>query len=237
MMKKSCSVILLILLFSGNYFAQVAKDDFMRINSAYVEHPRLSIKIKYEVYKNKDSKLPFSTETGEVKCKDKVRYSRVGNIENIEKENYRLIVDHEDKNISLLGITGSNQASALLPIDLEKLLGLCSKVEFQPLQNNQNCYRMLLPGEEYGEIKLIYNAKTFFIEKLILQYAKKENLEGTDAGPKEAPRMEISYMNYSTDPEFGNTPFNYDAFLEKKNGKLVARNAYKTYTVNEQLFN
>lgn len=238
---KSVKSIMLLLLFSFAFrgFSQVAKNDFASINKAYADQEQLSVKVTYQVFRNKTTPVAFSTEKGEVKQKGILRYTRTGDIETVETETYRLIVDHEDKNISLLDIISrenkNEEMKTVSPVELDELIAMCSKVEFKKLNSTQNCYTLIIPDEQYQEVKLIYNAKNFFIEKLILYYSEKQNLEGKDDGLMEAPRVEITYSDFNTHPDFDQTPFSYNSFLEKRNGKLLAKAAYKAYTVNDQL--
>jgi hypothetical protein len=239
-MKRIGYILLIFSCFTIELFSQVAKDDFASINKAYAAQKQLSMKVKYEVYKNKTTTTVFSTETGEIKQNGTAKYTRTGNIETVETETYRLLIDHEDKNISLLGIsndeTEMNKNKEISPVDLEKIISICSKVEFKKINDTQNSYTLVMPGEEYEAVQIIYNVKTFFIEKMILQYAEKQNLDEKQEGKKETPRMEITYSDFNTNPDYKKTPFNYDAFIEKRNGKLVAKTAYKEYTVNDQSF-
>lgn len=244
MIRSIRSIVLILSLLAGKSFSQVAKDDFEKISKAYAASPHLSMKMKYEVYKNKTTTVVLSTETGILKRKDKIQYSRIGKIETVENDRYHMIVDHEDKNISLLGIrvvegnrNQQKEETAISLFEMEKMLALCSKVEFKKWNAVQNAYTLVLPDNEYDEVQVIFNARTFFIEKLILFYAEKQNLEEIKNGLKESPRMEISYSDIDTNPDFENTPFSYDAFLEKQNGKLVAKAAYKDYEIHDQLFN
>jgi hypothetical protein len=238
MKQNSIIIIFLLLGITCNSLSQVAKEDFARINKIYAEHPRISVKMKYEVFKNRSAVTALSSETGEVKKKEGASYDRIGPIETITNKEYKLIVDHDDKNISILGILQGEKSSDkdLYPVDLEKLIGVCEKVEFKKLNEKQACYTMTIPGTGYEEVKMIYNTTSFLIEKLILYSNEKQNLENNDGGAKETPRMEITYSDYQTEPDLKNTPFTYGAFLEKKEGKLVAKPAYQTYTVHEQLF-
>ena len=225
----------ILLLIAANGQSQIAKEDFAAINKAYVTNSHLSMKVKYELYKNKTVNEVFQVETGEIKRNGNNKNTRIGNMETIENEKYRLIVDHEDKNISLLGIITlpgvAVQKEDLYLVNLEKMLAVCSKVEFKEENNDQNSYRLQLPMEEYDEIKITYNKKTFFIEKMILYYQEAQNLEER-GGLKEPPRMEISYYDFNMDPRFTEADFTYHRFLEKRNGKLMGTTAYKTYTVN-----
>lgn len=239
MTKRIHFITILVLALLSNGYAQVAKDDFARINKVYAENSRISVKMTYEVFRNRTATTALNSEKGEMKKKEGVSYSRIGPIETITNKEYKLIVDHEDKNISVLGMQEGQKTEGkeLYPVDLEKLITLCDKVEFKKISDQQASYTLTIPGTGYDEVKMIYNTSTFLIEKMILYSGEKQNLEDTEGGLKEAPRMEISYSEYKTDPDFKNTPFTYGSFLEKRNGKLVAKPVYQTYTVHEQLFN
>jgi hypothetical protein len=221
---------------SVNGNSQTAKEDFAKINNAYVNNSQLSMKVKYELYKNNLAKEVFQVETGEIKRNGNNKYTKIGNIETIENDKYRVIVDHDDKNISLLStITVADETpkkEELYLVNLEKMLAICSKVEFKEENKVQNSYLLMLPNEEYSEIKIIVNKKTFFIEKMILYYSKEQNIEDKEDGSKEPPRMEISYYDFNLKPQYTDADFTYYKFLEKRNGKLLATPAFKTYTVN-----
>ena len=237
-MRQQRSVIYFLILLPCICFSQVAKDDFMRINNTYQSSEEVSFKASYQAFSNHTVQTPLSTESGEVKKKGDASYSRIGSIETIVNEHYRVIVDHEDKNISVLGIKKQEgkQEKDTYPVDLEKLLALCTKVEFSKTGTEQGCYTIEIPEMEYKQIKLFYNTTSFFIEKIILYYSEKQNLVDGE-GPQDTPRLEISYSDYTTHPDEKQLVFTYDPYLEKQNGKLVAKPAYKSYTVHEQLFN
>lgn len=233
------SLFLFPLLFIQTAFAQVAKDDIAAINKAYIKNKMLAMKTRYEVFKNRDTDVAFQEETGEIKKYGNLMYSRIGDIETIQNTSYYLIADHEDKNISLLGQKiQQNQFPEPGPDftgKLEKLLSLCSKVEFKKENKTQNSYLLSMPYSEYNEMKIFYNKETFVIEKLILYFREAENLEGEKDGIKEIPRVEITYTDINLSPDFKESDFTYDKFLEKVNGKFYCKNPYKKYTLTDHL--
>lgn len=227
-------------LYTGSCIAQIAKDDFAMINKTYDNNSRLSMKMKYEVYQNKDTKSVYQFETGEIEKNGNSKYTRIGEMETIENEKYTLIVDKEDKNISVLGKsigTLPDKAEQLDMANMEQLLTICTKVEFKKENNNQNSYVLSIPNSEYTEVKLVYNSKTFFVEKMILFYNEEQNLEEKDGGLKEAPRVEITYYDFNIKPVFQEKDFTYEKYLVKSKGKFYGKEAYKSYTINENLLN
>jgi hypothetical protein len=241
MSKRFYYTIIVLMVVAGNCVSQVAKEDFAKINKVYSDNHQLSMKMKYEVYKNKNSATALQTETGEVVQAESGKYTRIGKIETIETDQYRLIVDHEEKNMSMLGISNEEQPvakpDASYMVNLEQLLGICSKVEFKKINDSQNNYTMVIPDEEYEEISISFNSTTFFIEKMTLYYKEKQNLEEKENGLKEAPRMEISYYDVNTKPNLKNAVFTYSRFLEKRNGKWIGKAPYQDYKINELSFN
>jgi hypothetical protein len=197
------------------------------------------MKITYELFQNKDTKIPFQKETGELKRDGDLQYSRIGNIEMVRSKNYITIADHGDKNISVLGLSAENENPVMktFMVDIENTLKICTKAEFKKENSTQNSYLLEMPSEEYSQVKIVYNSKTFLIEKLIMFYLKEENLSEEEGGLKEAPRLEITYMNIDTSPKLKALEFTYDKFLEMKSGKLVCREAYKGYELIDQSLN
>ena len=233
-------LISIFLLFTANCFAQIAKDDFAAINKTYSSSNHLSMKMKYEVFKNKNATSALQVENGEVQRNGNASHTRIAKTETIQTDKYTLIVDHEDKNISVLGsdqTKPSENNDKLYMVDLEKLLKLCSKVEFKKENDRQNSYLMAIPSSEYSEVKIIYNKKTMFIEKMVLFYSQAQNLEEKEEAPKEPPRLEITYSEINTNPNFSNDDFTYDKFVEKHNGKFRCKELYKGYTITEDMLN
>jgi hypothetical protein len=230
--------LLLIAVYTGKSISQVVKQDFSAINKAYTDLPQFSMKVKYEMYKNKSIKTVFQTELGEVKQKEHCNYSRVGKVETLSNETYKLIVDHEDKSISLLPVVSEDNSTiteAMYMGNLEQMLSLCERTEFKKETATQNSYTLIIPNDQYTAVQLFYNSKTFFVEKMILFYKQEMNLEEKEGGLKESPRMEITYYDMNVKPTFGKDTFTYDKFLEKRNGKFLATAAYKGYDITEQL--
>ena len=72
---------------------------------------------------------------------------------------------------------------------------------------------------------------------MILYYSDKQNLEGSDDGPKEAPRLEITYYEINNEPHFKEAEFTKENYLIRKNGKWQGSQQYQGYTVDTHLLN
>lgn len=221
--------------------AQNAKDDFLKINQAYQKHTVLHMKMKYEVYKNEQSITPLQTELGEVKLNGSSKYTKISNIETLENNDYTMIVDGNDRHISLLKKKIEKNSPAintdLMKMNLEKLLEQCEKVEYKKEAGNKSSYLLLMPAGEYSRVKIIFNSSTFLIEKMVLYYSQKENLEALEGAEKEAPRLEITYYEVNTRPAFTSKEFAVENYLQKESGKWKGKGMYAGYTVYDSMNN
>ncbi len=222
-------------------FGQVAKEDFEKINKAYAKHSTISMQVTYDLYRNKVDKTVLQSQQGEFKRSGNLYCSRIGTVQTLDTEKYKLILDEEDKNITLLGKDNSTPEEAnrmdVFSMNFDRLLAMCSKVVFKAENESQNSYVLSFENDEYDEMKLVFNKKTFFLEKMLLFYSQAQNMEGEKEDLKEKPRLEITYSNIKLDVRFPENEFSYDKYLIKKDGKLVGKAGYKEYTINDQLFN
>ena len=230
--------VLLFVLKLTEGFSQNAKEDFEKINAAF-DVERLSMRISYDLYKNKDTKIVFQKESGELKQSRTFKWMKVGQVETIETDTYSLIIDHKGKAISMLGKRLNQKEDKNknpFKINLDSILKMCEKVEFKKLNDQQNSYDLVFPLSEYSKIKVVYNSKTFFMEKMILYYNDAQDLEEKKGSPEEAPRLEIVCSDINLDPIFTSNEYTYDTYLEKTaDGKWVCKPAYKGYAVSVHL--
>ncbi len=228
------------LIVANTLFSQNAKEDFEKMNKAF-DVKALSMKIRYDLYKNKDTKILFQKEVAELKQSGNLKWMKIGKMETLETDKYSLLIDHGAKEISLLGKSLNQQNeknSNPFKMNLDSLLKICEKVEFKNENENQNSYELVFPNSEYNKVKVVYNKKTFFIEKLIMYYDEKRKLDENKKEEKEAPRMEILCSEINTNPSFSDTDFTSDKYIEKTvNGKWIAKALYSSYEVHANLLN
>ena len=94
---------LYILLFANCYlFSQDLKIDAEKINQFYSKHPNMSAEIDYNMYENYTSEIVYSKTTASVKKCNGYTYLKLEDMETIKCDDYTLLVDNENKNISLL---------------------------------------------------------------------------------------------------------------------------------------
>lgn len=238
---KQLILFLLILTLGKISMAQTAKDDFAKINDTYAGFKQLSIKIKYELFQNKQTKAPYQTLFGEFKKDGSKTYSVIGPVESVDNEDYLVIVDNEDKSISLLGKSKGSEKikedskNELYLVNMQKLLSMCTKISFKQENEQHSSYMLELDDVQYEKIKITFNRKTFLIEKMVFFYNETENLDGKEDGKKEAPRMEVSYYELNQKPLLSAAVFTYNKFLEKSSNDFKCKEPYKGYEINNHL--
>jgi len=232
-------IIVGVLFFSLNAeytFSQKAKEDILKINKAYIGK-KITMKLNYNLYRNHVTKTVFQNETAEVKQSGDLNWTRIGPIETVTNETYSLIVNNKEKSITMLGKEmNSKKKTDPLGMNLDSLLKRCQKVEFKKVNEHQNSYEFVFPFSEYSKVVIVYNNKTFFIEKMLLFYQEKKKFD--ESGKEEAPRMEITCTEIKTNSRFTANDFTYDNYIEKnKNNKWLCKPAYKGYSVQVQVLN
>lgn len=221
---------------TGYVFSQKPKEDILKINKAYMDK-KITMKLSYSLYKNHAAKNVFQTESAEVKQNGDLNWTRIGPVESITNETYSLIVNHKQKRITMLGKKLNTKSKTNpLGMNLDSILQRCKKVEFKKVNEHQNAYEFVFPFSEYSKVIIVYNNKTFFIEKMVLFYQEKKKFD--ESGKEEAPRLEITCSEIKTNSRFAANDFSYDNYIEKnKNNKWVCKPAYKAYSVQVQLLN
>lgn len=234
-MNKKIQIFFVGLIICVQCIAQNAKEDFLKINKAYLNRS-LSMKVHYEVFKKWEDNVPLEKEEGEIKTNGIYKYTKTGNIETVQNKDYYVIVDHEDKQISLLGTMGQEPKpdERLIMINLDSAIQSCTQVEFHKENKQQNSYTLVFPISEYQKVKIIFNKNTFLIEKMILHYREAEEYDDDSKFP---PRLEITYYDIDTNPTFAEDTFTSNRFLKKENKKYYCRDEYKGYKLTNLSFN
>lgn len=227
--------------------SQKVEEDLKNINLAYKNNLKLTMEIEYKVFKNHFADTPLQTEKGKVVKDGNLLFYNIGSFENIKTNDYTMYIDHEDKIISIFPRSQINAENLsfsrndILSIDFIGILKLCKKVNYFPVGNASGSYELeLSEGAEYSKFILTFNKNSFFIEKMTMFFAQAQNLDEmvVDRGQtKEKPRLEIVYSKISTKPSINKDLFSYEKYLEKRNGSLYSKVAYRDYEVINNLEN
>ena len=101
-----------VFLFTGFVFLMItdvkgqnAEEDFRKINMAYKKNTSIYMNVEYLVYEDSNDKEVFEKESGWVKVKGYLSYKKIGNHEIVIGEDFKLIVDHDEKMLALLEVS------------------------------------------------------------------------------------------------------------------------------------
>lgn len=215
--------------------AQNADSDFKKINEAYLTNKNISMKIVYEIFKDYKSSKPFKSESGELKQNGFLQYKRTGNIETIQTTKYFLSVNHDQKVISLSSLHVVDTVNFLSqfydPKVVSYYLAKCKEKKFHKENSRLNSYYLEMADSNQDAIKIYFNSKTFFVEKLVMYFRRKINVEQNSDGVKQRPRIEITYYDIELNKTYKLEEFAYDKFLYQKGVKWLAKQQYEAYKV------
>lgn len=213
---------------------KVVAEDLEKINARYNELGDISMNMEYKVYANWKSEIPIQIEKGELIKKGRIIYSKIGSVESLNTLDYNVVVDHDLKSIAIMPVITpeaiENNLSAISG-NLSQVLKVCKRIEMVEINAQQNKCTLVLPDGsfEYNKLEITYNSKSYLISKLVMYYTEAQNLKGDDDGLKETPRIEISYRNYITNPNYASVALTYERFLSKKGGKYFCKQKYTGY--------
>jgi hypothetical protein len=234
---KTYGLLLSLTLLSGLALkAQVAKDDFRKIDLAYKSSASLSMNVNYTAYADYSATAPLEVQKGEVKVQGSQSYHKIGPIEIIQNNNYTLTIDNEEKKIIMLGKIKAAEKKKPLEIDLEKLLGFADEIKYSEPFKGKGSYELSFASQEYSKVIVIFSRKTFFIEKIILYYLNPEDLSGEGEESAQQPRMEIDYLNVQVNASIPSSVFTYEKYLDYAGGKIyTCRQEYRAYSFIDQI--
>lgn len=229
--------VILGLLFSANWlFGQDPKDDFKKINEAYLKQNEFSMDVVYNLYENSSTKAIFQSERAEVKHSKGKQYYKIATYESLFTDKYAIVLDHESKVAQVVKSIAAKKKN-IFSVDLDTVfLKLCQSVEHFEDGPNQRGYKLKTDHSEYEEIHIYFNKQTYFIEKMVLFYAVKTNLrDPEDLKKQNKPRMEILCTNINFSPNFTKSTFSEQKYISTQGMKIQLQPAYKTYKLISQL--
>lgn len=227
----------LLVLSVNNIYSQNPKEDFHKINQAYISSKDMSMTISYTVFESHNSLVPIETSTGEYKQHGNFFYSKIQNVESLSNSTHYIVVDNEDKLIVVANPQKTTLNSVTM-VDIEQSISMCSSVEYINLKGSSVGYKLNYNkniASEYDVIEIYFSKQSFQVEKIIVFYRNKINFQTDNVNAiKDKPRLEITFSNITkkaiTDVAF----FSELRFVEQKKGKYYPVNTYREYELINQ---
>lgn len=211
--------------------AQNAREDFIRINEAYLKAGPVSMDIRYALYNEVSDKKPAHELKGTLKAKGSMKYYHVNNTETIDNEQFQLVVNHAEKRMSMRGKYGvqATASGGLSLVDLQFLDSAISRSRKITYNKGMGtaCYTIVFADGVYKEARIEFDRKNYFIHKLVFIYAGELATEGT---PK---KMEIGCTNIRIGDELADDVFDTARFVKKGRTRYFPADHYKTYKLTD----
>ncbi|MFN5442754.1 MAG: hypothetical protein ACK48V_00840 [Crocinitomicaceae bacterium] len=210
--------------------------DLVKLNKEYSKRSSIQMQTVYQGFSSYTSKDPVDTQYGIVKQQGENVYYQIGKLESLHNSECNVIVDEEDKMITLLKIVSKSESP-----DLEQVMGLVEKVtknlnsvSLVTLDNSHREYRIVIPSNsEYSEVRIVYDFKLWLVKKIILYYTTPISVE--EGGKKDKPRLVISYKHIDLDPTFSKSEFSIERFVKKVGDRYLGVGKYMGYKVMNQM--
>lgn len=232
-MKHFFTYLLFLSLFAGGSRAQNAKEDFARINKAYAETSRLSMRIVYTVYSNHTSLNAIDRQEGTYK-KENANYSNsLMGAETIVNNSKMLTINREHKTMRLSPAKPYN-SGAMAGVDLETILKSYKKIEFLNWGKKEKGYVIhFRDGQSaLSRCELHFSTETYLVTRMVLYYSTDMEFSEDGTGRAEKPRVELDFTEISTNPRFSKEEFDLGKYIVfgKKN---TLNPAYQDYYFTE----
>lgn len=233
----SIIVVILALVFANttSFFAQNLKKDLLAINAAYKNANKLSFVMELDMYENYTSNKLYYSQKVSMKKNGKTTLHSSDETESMNTPDYTIIKDDEEKLITYAPkktVQQTDDVSFMMNVD--SLGSLCKSFKFNKESATTNSYDFIMQDyyPNYERIKIFYNVKTHFIEKMIF-YCDEDDISIHNEDEKYArARIEINYNNIDTNPSFKDSDFSYQKYMQKKGNKFELNADFKKYELS-----
>lgn len=210
--------------------AQVARDDFARINQAYLRATQFAMNVTYRYYANHTSNRVLESSSGFIRRSGDRLASKQFGLEVVNTDWCKVSVDSESKAIFISDPDSLSRLN-VVAVKIDSVLQLCRGVRYARVSDGQGRYTLQLPRpSELESVEIYFNFRTFFIERLSLHY-RPRMLPGSAGQDSvvEAPRIEVEYQGITLQPRFDQGTFSADRFVTVRDGNLAPVGEYADY--------
>ncbi|HYG16983.1 MAG TPA: hypothetical protein VEC12_14595 [Bacteroidia bacterium] len=176
--------------------AQDIKVSFTKLNDHFSSLNKVSYSISYAYYQKTSDKKPLETSTGQFKRLNNNFYSKIGDVELIINEKYKVVIDNDTKHVVVEERQQAN-ASEMFMVNLDSALALCSKISSKATAT-QETFSLFFDSAryDYTQVDVVINKNTSFIDKLVIYMVATDY----ETNAVSYPKLEISLFNYTTSP-------------------------------------
>ena len=201
--------------------------DLKKINERYGQITEIDIKMSRRLYPNAKSSRPFMQESYELKQQGALQHTRHGELESLNNQKYLILVDHEDKNISVQPSIDIQGPFMSFPIPIDSLLPLYDSIQYTVLGKGLSKYILYISDFTYEKIELFFYPANYLIQKAVFYSATVEQLD--EGIPAAKARFEIKYERTRIKPDFPAGTFSEKKFIKVLNGKISCSDSFKNY--------
>ncbi len=219
--------------------AQDPKEDFVKINEAFLSPTSLIMDIRYAVYAKKTGKTPILEQYGELKQQGSNRYYKLNSIETIEHKDYQLVVNHLEKRMlftrKFYDSTANSLQRQMSPMDkefLNMMIKIADTIIYKKESGNLSSYTIRLSGgDSYDEVKIVYNKKTYLIDKMVFVYPDLPT--NPNIPNQQIQRVEVNCIGVKTNTKLPQDLFSYSKFIRQGRTQFFPTEAFKHYKMTD----
>lgn len=233
-MKKFILSIAILLIGIHSIKAQDVKASFTQLNENFASLKKVSYSISYAYYQKASDKKPLETSTGQFKRLNNNFYSKIGDVELVINEKYKVVIDNQTKHVVVENRQEAT-VSELFMVNLDSALAVCSKIASKATAT-QETFSLFFDSTrfDYSQVDVVINKSTHFIDKLVLYMVAVDYETNTTFYPK----LEISISNFSTAPIISDSFFSETNYVSVDNeGNVSLNKKYSAYRLlNTKVF-
>ncbi|AWM12417.1 hypothetical protein NHF50_00170 [Flavobacterium sp. NRK F10] len=224
--------LIVIVLFSQLFVAQTVQEVLNNVNKEYTKALPLNYSVKYNLYKNKDSKKITESYSGIFKKNEKNEiYQKIDEVEFIWNNNFCLKVIHPDKLMTLT----SSQPIITGEIDMKSLEQFCKVKTFY---KKGDSWELTLEPNQFSGLPyskmVIWIDKRYFIKKQLFYY--NTGIDFSSDYRKQdisLPVLEIIYSDFSRN-SVPNDLFDVKKYIAVTKDNIIVTEKYKEYYLEDQ---
>jgi hypothetical protein len=205
---------------------------YQKVCAWFVNTNSYLFKIRYNSYKDHKSKERVESSEGFYKRVDNNYVTEAAGIKTIQNATLKIMIDRQDKIITLLNPDKLNPTMASAA-DLEALLDNAKNLKKTKRAGSTTYHIGLKKGRTYDAYEFTVSDKgllemvTYYYSEQVEKTDKHENPNAADIKMK--PRLDISFFNYETPAPCTELEFSEQGIITRNKGKINLTGSYKDY--------